>query len=117
MSEWAVFTAETARDLAASERRRRRGCAERKGCVELRSYVELRVEAGVRMSAGGRNPKVLKRHPVRERLQQAMGFYVRIFEGICKPEKSMLSQELSLTRRVAWQTMRAQVDSDGFWQG
>jgi hypothetical protein len=54
---------------------------------------------------------------LRERLQQAMGFYDRIFEGICKPEESILSQELSLTRRVAWQTMTAQVDSDGFWQG
>ena len=31
---------------------------------------------------------------LRERLQQAMGFYGRIFEGICKPEESMLSQKV-----------------------
>jgi gas vesicle protein len=54
------------------------------------------VEVGVQevyASGGGRNPRVLWKHPVRERLQEAIGLYDRICVNF-EPGESILSQRL-----------------------
>jgi hypothetical protein len=51
-------------------------------------------------SGGGRNPRVLWRHPVRERLQQAIGFYDRIFEVFTSWKRVCCRRRISLDRRM-----------------